>query len=72
MKTKLSFANRKRLLLLFVLLVDSFLFDVHPPAIFASKLPLNCVDRVSQRISNNPTMLGINLIAVILNRGLMK
>ena len=32
MKTKLSFANKKRLLLLFVLLLGPFLFDVHPPA----------------------------------------
>ena len=34
MKTKLSFTNKKRLLLLFVLLVDSFLFDVHPACDF--------------------------------------
>ena len=35
MKTKLSFANKKRLLLLFVLLLSPFLFDVHPPGNFS-------------------------------------
>ena len=34
MKTKLLFANKKRLLLLFVLLLGPFLFDVHPPCDF--------------------------------------
>ena len=43
MKTKLSFANKKRLLLLFVLLVDSFLFDVHPAGNFSGYGPVNLV-----------------------------
>ena len=36
---KLSFANKKRLLLLFVLLIGPFLFDVHPPGKFSGYGP---------------------------------
>ena len=39
MKTKLSFANKKRLLLLFVLLLGPFLFEVHPPGNFSGYGP---------------------------------
>ena len=40
MKTKLSFANKKRLLLLFVLLLGPFLFEVHPPGNFSGYGPV--------------------------------
>ena len=44
MKKKLSFANKKRLLqqllLLFVLLIGPFLFDVHPPGKFSGYGPV--------------------------------
>ena len=45
MKTKLSFANKKRLLLLFVLLIGPFLFEVHPTGNFSGYGPAsrNCV-----------------------------
>ena len=39
MKTKLSFANKKRLPLLFVLLLGPFLFEVHPPGNFSGYGP---------------------------------
>ena len=39
MKTKLSFANKKRLLLLFVLQLGPFLFEVHPPGNFSGYGP---------------------------------
>ena len=43
MKTKLSFANKKRLLLLFVLFIGPFLFDVHPPGKISGYGPAICL-----------------------------
>ena len=40
MKTKLSCANKNRLLLLFVLLLGPFLFEVHPPGNFSGYGPV--------------------------------
>ena len=45
---KLSFANKKRLLLLFVLLIGSFLFDVHPPSKFSGYGPLLLLENILQ------------------------
>ena len=41
MKKKLLFANKKRLLLLFVPLLGPFLFEVHPPGNFSGYGPEN-------------------------------
>ena len=49
MKTKLSFANKKWLLLLFVLLIGPFLFDVYPPGNFSVYGPVRVVIKKKER-----------------------
>ena len=53
MKTKLSFANKKRLLLLFVLLIGPFLFDVYPPGNFSVYGPVRVVIKKRKEKGNS-------------------